>query len=163
MRLGNLVDFLLVKCPDATILLAKLIATKGLGTISRINTYNSQLSSLASSRAGKHIIVVDMTIIKEDQLTSDGIHPNDAGYRIMARQWHDGIKKAAAQGWIKRPVGPDPKPDPRNKDQECHKRRDLALFVPRGTRLGHECSGGVVWSELGQIAHGVSPYPSSLS
>lgn len=156
MRLANLVDFLLVKCPDATILLAQISGVLDQAIIARIGAYNSKMSSIVSSRAGKHIMLVDMTIIKQDQLVTDGIHPNDAAYKIMASQWHDGIQKAVAQGWISAPIGPDPKPDPRSNDQNCHMRRDLALLEPRGTKMGHQCSGGVVWTQLGQIAPGVS-------
>ncbi|KAL8924334.1 MAG: hypothetical protein Q9208_004115 [Pyrenodesmia sp. 3 TL-2023] len=105
------------------------------------------MSSLVSSRAGKHIMLVDMMIIKQDQLVTDGIHPNDAAYKIMASQWHDGIKKAVALGWINAPTGPDPKPDPRSNNQNC--RMGLG-----GTKMGHQCSGGMVWTQLGQIAPG---------
>lgn len=156
MRLGNLVDFLLDKCPDTTILLAQISAVLDQATSSRIDAYNSKMSSLVTSRAGKHMILVDMTTIKQDQLMTDGVHPNDAAYKIMASQWYDGIQKAVTQGWIKASIGPDPKPDPRSNNQNCHLRREFDLLKPRGTKMGHQCSGSVVWTQLGQIAPGVS-------
>lgn len=156
VRLGHLVDYLLVKCPDATILLAQLIAARDPGHNTRIAALNSHMVSLVSSRVGKHIMLVDMTIIKENQLTADGIHPNDAAYKIMASQWRDGIQKAVAQGWVKDPVGPDPRPDPNNHNRNCHNRTALGLLEPENTKLGHQCAGGVGWMEAGKIARGVS-------
>ncbi|KAL8959199.1 MAG: hypothetical protein Q9193_003895 [Seirophora villosa] len=158
VRLGNLVDYLLVNCPDAAILLAQLIAARDPGHNTRIAALNSHMVSLVSSRAGKHIMLVDMAIIKENQLTADGIHPNDAAFKIMASQWRDGIQKAVAQGWVKDPVGPDPRPDPRpdpnNHNQNCYNRRAVGLLEPENAKLGHQCAGGVGWMEAGKIARG---------
>ncbi|KAL8646858.1 MAG: hypothetical protein Q9210_005893, partial [Variospora velana] len=154
MRLGNLVDYLLAKFADATILLAQLVAARDPGHNARIAAYNSQMSSLVSSRAGKHIILVDMTVITADQLTADGIHPNDAAYEIMASQWHKGIQNAVAQGWVKDPIGPDPQPNPNNPNQSCINRRSLEILEPRGFKTGHQCASGVNWSQVGKIARG---------
>ncbi|KAL8969093.1 MAG: hypothetical protein Q9197_004527, partial [Variospora fuerteventurae] len=140
--------------PDATILLAQLVAARDPGHNTRIAAYNSHMSSLASSRAGKHIILVDMTIITAAQLTADGIHPNDAAYEIMASQWHKGIQNAVARGWVKDPIGPDPQPDPNNPNQNCINRRSLEAPEPRGLKTGHQCATGVNWSQVGKIARG---------
>lgn len=156
MRLGNLLDYVLVEFPGATILLAQIFGARNTGTIARIDAYNLKINSLLSSRPGKHIILVDMTSIKTDQLVTDGVHPNDAAYKFMASQWHDGIKQAVTQGWVQAPIGPDPKPDPNVHDENCHQRRDLVRLGPRSTKVGHQCAGGVLWSQLGRIARGVS-------
>lgn len=159
VRLGHLLDYLLVNFPDATILLAQLIAARDPGHNTRIAALNSHMVSLVSSRADKHIMLVDMAIIKENQLTADGIHPNDAAYKIMGSQWRDGIQKAVAQGWVKDPVGPDPRPDPNNHNQNCYNRRAVGLLEPENAKLGHQCAGGVGWMGAGKIARGVSlPY-----
>ncbi|KAI4175392.1 MAG: hypothetical protein LQ348_006177 [Seirophora lacunosa] len=154
VRLGHLLDYLLVNFPDATILLAQLIAARDPGHNTRIAALNSHMVSLVSSRADKHIMLVDMAIIKENQLTADGIHPNDAAYKIMGSQWRDGIQKAVAQGWVKDPVGPDPRPDPNNHNQNCYNRRAVGLLEPENAKLGHQCAGGVGWMGAGKIARG---------
>ncbi|KAL8986983.1 MAG: hypothetical protein Q9177_003772, partial [Variospora cf. flavescens] len=154
MRLGNLIDYLLARFPDATILLAQLVAARDPGHNARIAAYNTHMSSLVSSRAGKHITLVDMTIITAAQLTADGIHPNDAAYEIMASQWHKGIQNAVARGWVKDPIGPDPQPDPNNSSQDCINRRSLETPKPRGLKTGHQCASGVNWSQIGKIAGG---------
>ncbi|KAI4141771.1 MAG: hypothetical protein LQ341_003437 [Variospora aurantia] len=154
MRLGNLIDYLLARFPDATILLAQLVAARDPGHNARITAYNSHMSSLVSSRAGKHIRLVGMTIITATQLAADGIHPNDAAYEIMASQWYKGIQNAVARGWVKDPIGPDPQPDPNNPNQDCIKRRSLETPKPRGLKTGHQCASGVNWSQVGKIARG---------
>jgi hypothetical protein len=35
---------------------------------------------------------------------SDGLHPNDHGYSLMAQVWYGGIQAAASKGWINPPV-----------------------------------------------------------
>lgn len=142
-------------------------------TNKEIEAFNIAIALLPVLHSGKHVQVVDMSSIQANQLVEDGIHPNDGAYKFMAGQWLDGIKKAVAQGWVKNPIGPDPKPV-KGSDHDCHKKRStLAIFEPRaleprmleprGTKSGHVCAGGVVWSSTGRIAHGVSTSFSTVS
>ncbi|KAL8800895.1 MAG: hypothetical protein Q9200_007106 [Gallowayella weberi] len=144
-RLGSLLDFLLEKLPDATILVCQIVGSKDAATNVRINKFNTKIPRLVEQRPGKHIIVVNMTSIQADQLV-DGTHPNDHGYRVMDRQFHDGIEKALALGWVKPPSGPHLRPDPNLMGAICEKRR--RHFETTNTALEKSLKGREQWTSL---------------
>ncbi len=105
-QLGNMIDSLFSGCPDAFVLVAKIIRSGNAGTQARVITYNNAIDGVVASRrnAGKHILVVDMFPVLPPSDIQDGIHPNDAGYQKMANVWLDGIRQANANGWIGTPA-----------------------------------------------------------
>ena len=143
VRLGGLLDQITSACPDATILVAKIIhSDDNSDGLSRIASYNAQIPGLVSSRvAAGHadIAVVDFTAIGAHAELADGIHPNDGTYKRMGDIWFTAIEDAASKGWIKAPFGPDP---PRVSGSSGSKQECLAglfLFQPDGGKL--EASG----------------------
>ena len=106
-RLGGLIDDLIFACPDATILVAQLIHAADPLYEKRIQIFNNRVPDIVAKRAnaGHRVMVADMRSITKQYL-GDGIHPTDAGYKIMADIWFAGIKAAHAKGWIQRPIGP---------------------------------------------------------
>ena len=142
-RLGDLLDEIISACPDATILVAKIIHNDNPEVARRIAAFNSQIPGLVSARisAGhKNIAAVDFTSIGATEDLADHIHPTDATYRKMGDIWFSAIEDAANKGWIKDPVGPDP-PDEGTGSvggaQECLS--GLFLYQPDGGQL--EASG----------------------
>lgn len=106
-RLGALIDKIFFTCPDATILVAKIIKTKfSLDVTGRIESFNGAVEAMVQERMtdGQHIVLVDMfdTVDRTDLF--DDLHPNDIGYRKMAAKWADGIGDAGSNGWINGPV-----------------------------------------------------------
>ena len=85
--------------PDTLLVVAKLIPTRTDSLNNQVQDFNSALSGIVSERAeaGGHILMVDMynafTVnpeYKTDWLYDD-LHPNDAGYTVMAKTWYDAI------------------------------------------------------------------------
>ncbi|SLM38138.1 SGNH hydrolase-type esterase domain [Lasallia pustulata] len=109
-RLGSLIDEIVGECPDAAVLVAQIIQSANSDTEARIQDYNSQIPGVVADRAnqGQHVMVVDMSSIGGSDLSSDGTHPTDAGYQIMAGIWLNGLQTADSYGWIQPPVGSDP-------------------------------------------------------
>jgi hypothetical protein len=75
-RLGTLVDQVIAKCPDAVILLARIIQAENDDTNSRIGPFNDAIPGVMQSRidAGHKIAIVDQSVVTEDEL-ADGLHP----------------------------------------------------------------------------------------
>lgn len=109
-RLGGLIDELVFVCPDATILAAQLIHAQNPVQEDLIQKFNTQVPEVVAKRANasSRVMVADMRSITKEYLTDDGIHPADAGYKMMGDIWYDGIQAAYAKGWIEPPIGPDP-------------------------------------------------------
>ena len=108
---------------------------------------------VGSRYAKDHVAVVDMTKIKGDLLSSDGIHPNDAGYKQMAAQWYNAFQQADYDGWIKAPVSV---PTIHPADPACLSKRASAPLA--GEKTGHFCREPPKWTKTGsdgRISHGV--------
>ncbi|KAL8785024.1 MAG: hypothetical protein Q9213_003617 [Squamulea squamosa] len=105
---------------------------------------------LVEQRSDKHILVIDITSIKSDQLV-DGVHPNDPGYRLMAHQFHEGIKTALRMGWISTPIEPHLMPDPNLSGRLCDSQREVQPLEPRRVKGSNVCVGNLVWSPMGTI------------
>jgi lysophospholipase L1-like esterase len=105
-RLATLIDKILTQCPDASLLVAKLVSSSDGATQSRINSYNAAIESIVSSRAdaGKHIQLMHMDAVVTTDYLADGTHPNDSGYARMGYHWHGGVLYADNMGWIQDPV-----------------------------------------------------------
>ena len=108
-RIGSLIDQLLQSCPDAVIIVAQIINAANANTDRLIQAFDNAIPSVVAQRAnqGKKVMAVDMRSVTAADLI-DGLHPTDAGYRMMADLWFKAIQQAEGKGWIKNPVGPDP-------------------------------------------------------
>ncbi|KAK4501314.1 hypothetical protein PRZ48_007122 [Zasmidium cellare] len=133
-RLNSLIDQLQKACPDATIIVARIIQSRNAATAARITTYNDAIAALVTTRAksGQHVFMVDMpaAVSADASDMADDLHPNDQGYSQMAIMWAIGLTRANALGWIKDPLPPD---------SSTHN-------VP--------CSHNPGWISQGQIANG---------
>lgn len=54
---------------------------------------------------GKHVVLADLatSFITLDDISSDGTHPTDAGYRKLAAVWHKSILEVEKLNWLKSP------------------------------------------------------------
>ncbi|KAL1878448.1 hypothetical protein Plec18167_004520 [Paecilomyces lecythidis] len=104
-RLGSLIDQVVAACPDAAVLVAKIIPAASATTMARINTYNNAVPGVVAKRAnaGKKVMVVDFSHALTTKELVDGIHPTDEGYRKMGDVWYKGVQEAGLNGWIKKP------------------------------------------------------------
>lgn len=111
-RLGKLIDQMLEKCPDATILVAMIIDTCAPNQEPQTQKFQSLVPGVVQSRknAGHHVLAVDFTTFGTQNL-GDCIHPTNDGYKLMGHYWYDFITQIP-RDWIKAPVGDDPvRPD----------------------------------------------------
>ncbi|KAF4498548.1 SGNH hydrolase [Fusarium agapanthi] len=99
-RLADLVDKIIKECPDAAVLVAAIIPATDRARQGRTNTYNAGVAALVSSRAnaGKVLLMNMDTVLTTDEL-SDGLHPNDERYGVMATHWA-GVPTWLPQGTI---------------------------------------------------------------
>ena len=99
-RLGNLLDRIITDAPNALLVVARITPTQTAATNTRAQTYNNAIPGLVQTRvaAGKHIVMVDMYAAFTANanymtaLMSDDLHPNDAGYMVMAQTWYAAIR-----------------------------------------------------------------------
>ncbi len=100
-RLAKILDTVTSQSPETLLVVAKLIPTRADSLNAEVQVYNDAIEDLVAARvdAGKHIQLVDMygAFIKssnyKDALLFDGLHPNDAGYAVMADVWYDAISE----------------------------------------------------------------------
>lgn len=98
-RLGLLLDRIITNAPNALLVVAQIVPTTNDGINQRVMSYNSAIPALVKARAdaGKHIQLVDMygaftkNASYKTQLMQDALHPNDAGYVVMASTWYEAI------------------------------------------------------------------------
>ena len=108
-RLAKLVDRIIMLAPHAEIVLARLLVIEGDRRAAGVRALNAAIPGIAAARRG-HVTVADMSRIPVAN-TVDGVHPTDAGYRQMAYQWFQALRKAVPGGPSWRPVA-DPFPVP---------------------------------------------------
>jgi lysophospholipase L1-like esterase len=100
-RLGALIDQITDDAPDALLVLAQIIPTTTAATNTRVQAYNAAMPALVASRvaAGKHIALVDVYTpfintpnFGTATIMNDFLHPNDAGYVVLAQTWYAAIR-----------------------------------------------------------------------
>lgn len=100
-RLAALIDLVTTTAPDTLLVVAQLIPTRTDTLNADVRAFNAAIPTIVAQRtkAGKHIVVVDMygaftanPSFKTD-LLFDGLHPNDAGYAEMAKVWYGAIDR----------------------------------------------------------------------
>lgn len=75
-RLGALIDNVLTVCPDAVLLVAKLINAADSASEANIQTYNEVVPGVVQERFNKgyKIATVDQSVVQASELI-DGVHP----------------------------------------------------------------------------------------
>ncbi|KAF5578607.1 acetylxylan esterase [Fusarium pseudocircinatum] len=111
-RLRALVERIMSKCPDATIIIGMItdVCDREWYHFQRERTkiYRDHIAKLANelSANGSHVLAADFGPF-DDTLLSDCVHPTHQGYQVLGDWWYDFIHQIP-KGWIKDPVGPDP-------------------------------------------------------
>ncbi|KAG4436760.1 hypothetical protein IFR05_007757 [Cadophora sp. M221] len=131
-RLDALVGQLLAACPDATIIVARVVPSTNGGTSTLIPQFNNAITDLMSARAqnGQHVMIVDMPSAVSTGNLADGLHPNNEGYKRMALKWAIAITAIDSLGWVRDPV------------------------KGSGSGTSIACAHDPVWIAQGQIANG---------
>jgi lysophospholipase L1-like esterase len=99
-QLASLVDQIIEDAPDALLVVAQLIPTTQAQRTTNTMAYNATIPGLVQSRAaqGKHVVLVNMFDAFTSNpggvnpLMNDFLHPNVAGYVVMAQTWYDAIE-----------------------------------------------------------------------
>ncbi|KAF2212641.1 carbohydrate esterase family 3 protein [Cercospora zeae-maydis SCOH1-5] len=101
-RLSTLVEAVLCECPDAVLLVAKIIDNTQFPQL--VSTFNSGVEMIVAHwRAqGYKVRVADHSAIRGTDLSGDGLHPVNVGYEKMARVWFDTIQDLPPN-WISAP------------------------------------------------------------
>jgi len=98
-RLGALLDRITTAAPNALLVVARIVPTTNDTINGRVQTYNNAIPGLVQTRAtaGKHVVMVDMyaaftaSTSYKTALMNDELHPNNAGYMVMASTWYAAI------------------------------------------------------------------------
>lgn len=98
-RLGKLLDSIFMRDANILVILAQIVPTRNDGTNNAVSTYNAAMPNLVSTRVskGQHIVLVDMYKAFTDEanykqsLLGDNLHPNQAGYDLMADVWFQAL------------------------------------------------------------------------
>lgn len=93
--LEGLLDKLFTNAPNALVVLAQIIPLGYDPTNAVVRAYNQALPGIVQARAvaGKHVMLVDMNtdFSVSTMYGADKIHPNTAGYKVIADRWYAAI------------------------------------------------------------------------
>ncbi|KLJ06977.1 hypothetical protein EMPG_17534 [Blastomyces silverae] len=143
--LGRVVDDIVTACPDAVVLVATLPPMLDANREARKVAFNAALPAVIAQRtgAGKHVLLVDLARVTARHInTTDGIHPVDEGYRLIADAWHEGIVAADQRGWIKAPIA-----KPADGEEG-----DRPKLNPEATPIEAESSAAGFWTPFRMLA-----------
>jgi hypothetical protein len=92
-RMKSMIDDIYDKVPDVTIVLSTLVKSRDNRACAE--DLSQQFRDLVKNDyRGKRMGLADIdSIIQMSQLSGDGIHPNNDGYRLFAAVWWEAIKK----------------------------------------------------------------------
>ena len=98
-RLASLIDKIVNTSSDAALVVAQIVPTTDATTDARVRTFNAAIPAIVKARAdaGKKVFLVDMhgafTAVPnyKSALMKDRLHPNNAGYAVMAATWYAAI------------------------------------------------------------------------
>lgn len=109
-RLGALIDQALSIVPNATVLVAQIIASTQPKIQANIEAYNAQVPGVVQQRAssGSRVMTVDMSQLLDNTTDyANTVHPNDSGYAKMASAWLQGLEQANGMSWVANSSAPD--------------------------------------------------------
>jgi len=104
-RLAALLDDVLDVCPDAAVLVAKIIQGADTQAQENIKRFNDAVPAVVKKKLdqGFKVAVVDHSVVLPEELV-DGVHPSYSGYFHMGNIWFDAVKAASGLGVITPPV-----------------------------------------------------------
>jgi hypothetical protein len=143
-RLSTLISHILDASPTVRIVVAKLLVPTGTIRAAGVRTYNSLMAGIVAAK-GPRVTLVDMSRISNAN-TTDGLHPNDLGYRQMAFQWYQGLRRVLTDG-AALPVVTSPFPVPSIRLSRA------AAKVPKGAvaELTARLGGNLTATDLGRV------------
>ncbi len=95
-RMKALLDYLFSALPSTTVILSTLLPSKRDDAC--MVAVNVQYRNLMSQYSGRRIALADMhNYLTVDDISGDGTHPNDFGYKKMASVWWDAIQHVQDQ------------------------------------------------------------------
>ncbi|KAG5297752.1 BKRF1 encodes EBNA-1 protein [Histoplasma ohiense] len=147
--LGRVVDDIVSACPDAVVLVATIPPLLDRNREARRLAFNAALPAVMEQRteAGKHVLLVDLATVTTRHINAtDGIHPVDEGYRLIADAWYKSIVHADQKGWIKAPVA-----KPANGEVDRVKPTIQAMPIVPGRPIVAGTSAGF-WSPFRMLA-----------
>jgi lysophospholipase L1-like esterase len=102
--LMRVVDDIVKACPKAAVLVANLIPLLGAERETRRIQFNNALPGAVAARTGAaddRVSLVDMGTVNASFInTTDGVHPTDEGYKLIAAAWYEAIVAASDKGWV---------------------------------------------------------------
>jgi lysophospholipase L1-like esterase len=81
-RLGLLVNRIRRDAPTTQVFVARIIGSRRTALQRRINDYNADVARLVIARQDPLVVLVNQALVR-----APDVHPNDAGYAVMARNW----------------------------------------------------------------------------
>ncbi|KAI1325205.1 carbohydrate esterase family 3 protein [Xylariaceae sp. FL0255] len=133
-RMRDLINYLLVTSPRATVVMSTLLTNTVKGKEECILDINVQIRKLASEleREGRPVVLAEMHCEQglpnrplPGDISSDGTHPHDRGYGLMADIFYDAFLAADERHFFKQPED-NGIPD----DGELERANEPDLFVP---------------------------------
>ncbi|MGV9316551.1 GDSL-type esterase/lipase family protein, partial [Streptomyces sp. NPDC003691] len=171
-RLGALMDRILAAAPDVTILVAGIVPNYNPGAASRVEAFNNALPGLVTARRaqGHKVFQVNIPPLSAQDLP-DNLHPNNNGYKKMARAFSDALAQPEVRNGITENVTVAP-PTPGaalslgdgDVDFDADGRTDYLVVGANGSvrallNRGGDNQGG--WVDLGFVASGSSHWTGS--
>ena len=89
-RLSQLLNLITTTLPGATVIVAQILPlTRSARLNAEVVAYNATIPSIVQADVAqhKHVEYVDMYHAVPPSMLPDQIHPNDAGYALMAKVW----------------------------------------------------------------------------
>lgn len=107
-RMEKLINYLYDTVKETTVILSALIPNKNKDHEANVVKINKQFVDLYHKLHGqkKRIVYVDMhgpNGPKVEDITDDGTHPNDEGYKKMAALWYKALQVASYRNYISKP------------------------------------------------------------
>ena len=95
-RLENLINDITTAAPASLVVVAAIIPTNNDGTNVAVQAYNASMKDLVDTMVnnGKHVVFLDnYANFSQDSnyksvLMADGLHPNTAGYAVLAQSFY---------------------------------------------------------------------------
>ncbi|MBW4700450.1 MULTISPECIES: FG-GAP-like repeat-containing protein [unclassified Micromonospora] len=141
-QLRTLINTTLRRGPESTVFVATLVPSLSPDINARVQQYNAQVVSLVGElrAVGRPVRLVSMSAVTAADMT-DGLHPNNTGYRKMADAFDGAIDSALTEGLIRPPRTGDPG----------------ACGVPPSTTPPPTGPRPEGWNYVGEVAAGAGP------